>query len=90
MRSTVRRIIVLWLLTCAVIIFLCAYYSPLFFIGFLISGVVAGMALMGVCCPACGNSILYREGVAFGSRGRSFSVWPPLPTTCGNCGRKLI
>lgn len=52
------------------------------------AGVVSGIGLMGLSCPHCHNSLLYREESLFGLRVRAF--WPSLPKTCQKCGRPTL
>ena len=47
--------------------------------------VVSGIGLMGLSCPYCRTSLLYREERLFGVRMHAF--WPSLPKTCPKCGR---
>jgi hypothetical protein len=66
---------------------LAAAYSKVFIVGLLFSGVIAGLALMGLSCPHCGFPALFQEQKAFGMRFKAFSPWPPKK--CRNCGRPL-
>ena len=47
--------------------------------------VVCGIGLIGLSCPHCHTSLLYREESLFGVKMRAF--WPSLPKTCPKCGR---
>lgn len=47
--------------------------------------VFSGIGLMGLSCPHCHTSLLYREEKLCGVKTRAF--WPSLPKVCPNCGK---
>jgi hypothetical protein len=48
-------------------------------------GIFCGIGLMGLSCPHCHASLLYREAKVFGLTTRAF--WPSMPKTCPHCGK---
>jgi hypothetical protein len=50
--------------------------------------VVSGIGLMGLSCPHCHTSLLYREESLFGVKTRAF--WPSLPKACPKCGKPTL
>jgi DNA-directed RNA polymerase subunit RPC12/RpoP len=67
---------------------LSANVSHAFIAGMLFSGAIGGIALMGISCPKCSHTVLYREQRAFGSTFKAFSPFP-IPEVCPNCGQRL-
>jgi len=87
MKRKVLRILLLGFFSATVFGFLAVLFSEAFSLGIFVSIGVAGALLMGVACPKCGSPVLLREQVAFGSRFKAFSPWPPKD--CSHCGFPL-
>ena len=88
MRKFVLEILVVFALTSIALGALAFSYSGAFAIGIPLAGIVAGITLMGLSCPNCGQAVLYREHKVFGTKIIAFFPWPPK--TCPNCGTKLL
>jgi hypothetical protein len=85
-----RVLLTLFITVIAVAAFsaLAANVSEAFIAGALLSGVIGGIAMMGIACPKCGHTVLFQKQRAFGHSWHAFTVFP-IPKVCANCGHKL-
>jgi hypothetical protein len=59
--------------------------SPVFGITPIVAAIAGAVYLMSLSCKKCGQTLLYREGCAFGRRVKAW--WPTLPKACPACGQ---
>jgi rRNA maturation protein Nop10 len=83
-RSKYRTVCVLWFIINTVLGFVCLYISPSFLILLFLPTLVAGVYVMRLRCPVCGNPLLHAPGWRIPTK----PIFP-MPEMCPNCGHDL-
>ena len=83
-RSKYRSALVLWFILSAVLGFVCLYVSPSLMILSFLPTLVAGVYLLRLRRPACGNPLLHAPGWRIPTK----PIFP-MPEMCPNCGHDL-